>query len=341
MPLTTRTNGSGGSNIIQSDWFNDFLKLFTGVMTDQPVQFTNLLLLKGNTFTLTAPTLALTTGSALGIGNYTYGISFQNGLNGETKPGPTATLATTSGNQAINLSSIPTGPAGTTARRVYRSKVGTSSPLFLVTTIADNSTTTYADTTADASLVTQSQAHNSFGGALVVQDNTGTTNAQVFSDGAAWLDVGAITSNGLGVLTLLGLINNNAPIVVTGTTAGTASLYTVILGSVKFYYLVYAGYENTTATEQKISLPQAITTRAAFLALGGNQITHFFSGGSQLTSKCSIITALPSGSGAGTPSTQSAVNGFSTGEITAGFDQIGLSVSDSQVLSGSIIFVGV
>lgn len=39
MPLTRRTNGSSSSNIIQASWFNDFMDLFTGVMTDQPITF--------------------------------------------------------------------------------------------------------------------------------------------------------------------------------------------------------------------------------------------------------------------------------------------------------------
>lgn len=59
---------------------------------------------------------------------------------------------TTSVNQrTIALSSIPTGGIGVTSRKVYRTAAG-GSQLKLLATIADNATTTYSDTIADASL---------------------------------------------------------------------------------------------------------------------------------------------------------------------------------------------
>lgn len=60
------------------------------------------------------------------------------------------TSNTAAANQ-VAVSAIPTGPSGTTSRRVYRTAVG-SSQLKLLTTIADNVTTAYTDSTADASL---------------------------------------------------------------------------------------------------------------------------------------------------------------------------------------------
>ena len=54
----------------------------------------------------------------------------------------------------IAWSVIPTGASGTgvTKRKLYRSQLGTTSPLYLLTTIADNTTTTYTDDTIDADL---------------------------------------------------------------------------------------------------------------------------------------------------------------------------------------------
>jgi hypothetical protein len=49
------------------------------------------------------------------------------------------------------LTNIPTGPAGTTARKIYRTPVG-GGVQRLLTTIANNSTTTYTDTTADSAM---------------------------------------------------------------------------------------------------------------------------------------------------------------------------------------------
>jgi hypothetical protein len=71
-------------------------------------------------------------------------------------------LAPTGGNntpvtgakQTIPLTNIPTGPAGTTARKIYRTPVG-GGVQRLLATIANNSTTTYTDTTADSAMAGQ------------------------------------------------------------------------------------------------------------------------------------------------------------------------------------------
>lgn len=54
--------------------------------------------------------------------------------------------------QQILVTAINTGPALVTGRKLYRSVAGSSAPLRLVTTIADNATTTFLDTVPDASL---------------------------------------------------------------------------------------------------------------------------------------------------------------------------------------------
>ena len=51
----------------------------------------------------------------------------------------------------IQLSAIAVGPSGTTARKLYRTRVG-GGTLYLLTTIADNMTTGYLDAAADATL---------------------------------------------------------------------------------------------------------------------------------------------------------------------------------------------
>lgn len=54
-------------------------------------------------------------------------------------------------NEDIELSNIPLGPVGTTNRRVYRKSSETGGSYKLIATIANNTDTTYTDTTADAS----------------------------------------------------------------------------------------------------------------------------------------------------------------------------------------------
>jgi len=51
----------------------------------------------------------------------------------------------------VQLTSVPTGPTGVTQRKIYRTKAGLSA-LQLLTTIANNTTTTYTDAAADATL---------------------------------------------------------------------------------------------------------------------------------------------------------------------------------------------
>jgi len=55
-------------------------------------------------------------------------------------------------NQNILLSNIPLGPIGTTNRKIYRKDSGTGGAYKLVTTIANNTATTYTDVTASGSL---------------------------------------------------------------------------------------------------------------------------------------------------------------------------------------------
>jgi hypothetical protein len=104
----------------------------------------------------TAPTSAAPsgTGGACTNGNHFWFVTYV--INGaESNLSPASTVQNcTGGNQTENLTNIPIGPSGTTARKIYRTAAGylvTDTP-FLVGTISDNSTTTYADGLADASL---------------------------------------------------------------------------------------------------------------------------------------------------------------------------------------------
>ena len=105
-----------------------------------------------------APPGALTAalqGSAgnLSAGAYLYQVTLTNAT-GETNNGTSSTavtVVTPATNGQISLSAIPIGAAGTTARKVYRTKAG-GSTYYLLTTIADNTTTIFADNIADASL---------------------------------------------------------------------------------------------------------------------------------------------------------------------------------------------
>lgn len=114
----------------------------------------------------------------------------------------------------VNLSSIAVGPSGVTSRKVYRTVAGGSSYL-LLTTIADNTTTTYADTTADASLGAAAPGTDTSGLAQPDgQVNAGSTSLAVagvgaFESGGGWAIIGngqqVIRYTGVGSASLTGI----------------------------------------------------------------------------------------------------------------------------------------
>lgn len=210
MPLTVRQNGSvvgGQPNVVAASWFNDYHDLLTGVMTDQDMTpKADFILGPIGASPSVAPTVALAAGSTLGIGVYQYEVTFiKQGASGESAPSPVASITTTSGNQAVNVSAIPLGPTGTSARRLYRTLVG-GSTFYLVTQIGDNTSTTYADTRTDAQISPNAVApptyRDSFGGRLIINNAAGS-NQVVFSPdgygwmtGALWVGGGLTTDNG-------------------------------------------------------------------------------------------------------------------------------------------------
>lgn len=206
MALTVRTNGSAGINIIQASWFNDFYNLLTGAMADQPVTLKPNATLQAIAGPPAAPALGLAAGTNLGIGGYQYAVTYTTADGGETLIGTTASVTTTSGNQSVSVTAIPTGPSGTAGRNLYRTKVG-GAVFFRVTSIANNSTTTYTDSLADTGLTILAPAHPSFGGSLVFKDSSGATTLTISSDGSllpssGTTSFGGILFNGkLGVVT--------------------------------------------------------------------------------------------------------------------------------------------
>lgn len=88
---------------------------------------------------------------------------------GETQAGDISaavTVADKSVNGKASLSAIPIGGSIVTSRKIYRTAAGGSTYL-LLTTIADNTTTTYADNTADSSLGAEAPSTNTTGDQLL------------------------------------------------------------------------------------------------------------------------------------------------------------------------------
>lgn len=94
---------------------------------------------------LTAPTVTLAAGGSVPDGAHTYKITFLYYDFEESNDGPSSAVVTAGGgNNTVNLTNIPVGGYGVTARKVYRDN--NDGNYTLLTTITDNTTTTYSDT---------------------------------------------------------------------------------------------------------------------------------------------------------------------------------------------------
>jgi len=99
---------------------------------------------------ITGVTYALQAGTALEIGTYYYRVTYYNAI-GETNASAEITVITTAGNRIVQLNNIPTSTdASVIGRKIYRTKVTDSSSYgVVIATLANNTTTTYTDSTPD------------------------------------------------------------------------------------------------------------------------------------------------------------------------------------------------
>lgn len=111
------------------------------------------------------PVAVAVSGTGTGIGIYQYAITFLS-QGGETLPSPLTSVTTIVNTQQVALSSIPVGPSATSlpgtatntviGRNLYRSQAG-GTMLYLLTTLQDNTTTSYTDSAPDALLLSRPQ----------------------------------------------------------------------------------------------------------------------------------------------------------------------------------------
>ena len=224
-----------------------------------------------------------------------------NASQGATSPPSTNTAVSTYG-RTVALSGIQTGPAGTTARKVYRTAAG-GAQLKLLTTISNNTTTTFSDTVADASL-----------GANVP---TGATLNTVNITGIP-LGNAPVTSrklyrrfNATGTYKLLATIADNTTTTYTDTTAN-ASLGADVPGS-------------NTATANQVSL--------SAIPIGGTGVTQrkvyrTVAGGAQLK----LLTTIADNT---TTTYSDSTADASLGANVPTSDTSGLAQPEGQVAAGS------
>jgi hypothetical protein len=123
---------------------------------------------------ITAPA-ALTTaapgaGGSCDTGTHLWRYSYlQNGIESTLSPVGTVQSCITGTTGTEALTGVTIGPTGTTSRRIYRSKANATGPFYLAGTIADNVTTTFSDSVADASLTTINGGGGPAEGAIAFQ----------------------------------------------------------------------------------------------------------------------------------------------------------------------------
>lgn len=127
---------------------------------------------------------------------------FQDNLPDAALTSATAPGTSTAGGEQTQITSVPTGPAGTLARRIYRTVAG-GTELKLLDQISDNTTTLYLDSKADADLGPTAPLVNTAGASAVQLSNvpiggTGVTQRIIYRTAAGGTDfkyVGTINDN--------------------------------------------------------------------------------------------------------------------------------------------------
>ena len=111
------------------------------------------------------------TSGAVTVGTHRYKVTFVT-ADGETEGGTASSVVTvaSSADAQVSLSAIPLGGVTVTQRKVYRTTAGGTSYL-LLTTIPNNTATTYTDNTADGSLRAAMPTTNTTGDAALATDD--------------------------------------------------------------------------------------------------------------------------------------------------------------------------
>lgn len=150
-----------------------------------------------------------------------------------------------------------------------------------------------------------------------------------------------ISSNGAGIVTLLGLIANGAmqpnPVgtVLNGSTSGTATLYQSFTGTDKRIIIVLNNFRNGSAPAQTIVFPTAFASRV-YGRSGGFPPAQLIKSGSAIN--VIVITAL--GVAGGTTSSSTSFGSYSLFDGPA-CDTISFTGSQSGATTGILILEGV
>jgi hypothetical protein len=161
-------------------------------------------------------------------------------------------------------------------------------------------------------------------------------NGVVTTDGAGKITLPSIVLSSLFQSTVPLTINDGAT--TNGTTAGTCVKYAICIGQFKAYLFYFSGYRNSTATEQRITLDTAYTSRVLWVA-GNIPTTSPWNAGAQVANKSGAVDGLSSSGG--TTGGYTGMHPLDFGEVTNAMDQLGLGVSQGSTFTGLLFMIGV
>lgn len=145
-----------------------------------------------------------------------------------------------------------------------------------------------------------------------------------------------ITSNGSGLLALLGLQINPTAVSLTGSTSGTAQLYQTDRGTFKRVVIFLNNFQNGGGSAQTIALPTAFASSLVIRTGDINTCSLLVSASAQ---NIAVLSAL-SGSG-GTQSTQTTIGSYSIGFCNHAIDTVSFGGSAGSAHTGLIIMEGI
>lgn len=157
--FNTVINGSGYSAVANFEFATTQDRVYGGNGVNSPIVYDRNTTYGGVVYTaprirtmglqapVSAPSVAVAAGGAVPIGPHRYKITYLYYDSEESNGSPASAVATTSGgNQTVNLTAIPVGGYGVTARKIYRDN---NDGLYLhVGTVINNTATTFSDTLA-------------------------------------------------------------------------------------------------------------------------------------------------------------------------------------------------
>lgn len=156
-----------------------------------------------------------------------------------------------------------------------------------------------------------------------------------------------ISSNGLGTMTLPGLVLNGGAqidptgIVLNGGTSGTATLYQIGTGTYKLVLVVLANFR-TAASNQTIALPAPFVS-TAFVVTGWIGPSSTIAGIKLLASGTAqtfeLLTSLATTGGG--VSAVTSIFGQSFAYVNAGFDTVQFNSGSSATSNGLILIQGI